>query len=95
LLAGGDEATELKTQFDYAAECRVHTQLMPSMAKNERGRQMGEAVFAYWVRESDRLGKKLGRTQDQLELDYLLIEIKADMDLIMNCAKNTKGVFKS
>lgn len=56
---------------------------------------MGDAVHAYWIKESDRLGKQLGRTQEQLEFDYLLIEIKPDMDLLMDCAKNTKGVFKS
>ncbi|WP_349023044.1 hypothetical protein [Sphingorhabdus sp.] len=93
-MAGTDQSAALQAQFDYAAKCRVHTQMMPAIAKDVSGRQTGEAVYAYWIKESDRLGKKLGRTKEQLELDYLLIEIKADMDLLMDCAKKTKGVFK-
>jgi hypothetical protein len=94
VLAAADQPAQLKDKFDYAAKCRVHTQLLPALSKDPRQQETGAKVHAYWIKESDRLGKKLGRSKEELEIDYLLIEIKPDMDLIIDCAEKSKGVFK-
>lgn len=84
-LALAPQAT-VEEQFEEAARCRVHSEMLPAvLAENPNGRQLGEAVYAYWIRESNRLADELGLTQDERTWRYLVIEITADTDLLRAC----------
>lgn len=92
LLASGD--ADVQTRFDYAAKCRVHTQMLPDLSNDPKMKAAGRKIFSYWTKESDRLGKELGFNKEQLEWKYLVIPITADVELLQDCSSNAKGVFK-
>ena len=89
------KASELQNRFDYAAKCRVHTQMLPAIWNdNQRQHKYAEKIYSYWIKQSDTLGNKLDLSPKALEFQYLLIEIKPDIDFINDCIKNTKGIKK-
>jgi hypothetical protein len=89
-----DKNSSLEAQFDYAAKCRVHSVLFGATGKTAQDFAIADKLKAYWYKESDRLGKKLGLKGDALAFRYLVYPITADMELLVSCAKNSKGVFK-
>jgi hypothetical protein len=93
IVAAGSEATPntVLDEFNHAAKCRVHTELLPAiMTESPRRQQWGRAVFAYWVARSDQLGIRSGFSAEELPMRYLMIPIKSDMDFINGCIEEAK-----
>ena len=84
----GNGQTDAKAQFDHAATCRVHTQLLPMIAKKDPVSQAAaKTIYDYWIKTSDKRGLEAGHKPEALEFQYLLIPIKPDEALIDRCVK--------
>lgn len=93
LATAGSEAApnSALNEFNHAAKCRVHTELLPSiMVEDPRRQQWGRAVFAYWVKRSDRLAARAGFKPEEVSTRYLMIPITADMDFINGCIEEAR-----
>lgn len=78
----------LQQQFDRAALCRVHVQMLPNLVKKtDEAQKFATFVQDYWIKRSDSLWSEMGRDPSSAEWAYLLIEIKGDEELIKGCAK--------
>jgi len=84
-------AATVAAELDHANKCRVHTQMLPTVFADNAGRKRwGEAVSAWWTKESDRLAARLGLSAGDAEIRRLLIPITPDMDFINACVGEAK-----
>ena len=73
-------------EFDHAARCRVHTELLLAVFyETPKRKAWGQKIFAYWVKRSDKLGLRAGFTEEALPTRYWLIPVTSDMDFINGC----------
>lgn len=79
-------ADDVQQQFNRAAWCRVHAQLLPAMVKQtDEGRAFAAYVHDFWIKRSDALWIKMGKSPESAEIAYLLIEITPDKERIKQC----------
>ena len=78
MLAGQTVSATASTEYETAVKCRAYAPVYTPALSRMLSPQQAEKFADYWVVKTEKLGKKAGRTPQQVYASTLVISLKAE-----------------